>query len=200
MNIGRIINIDNTNIQIKLDINLEEYSNIMNVHLIFLDGDKKIVGEVTKVATDYVIASVVGEIINNIFLPGIGAKPSFKSQIKIINKEELELIIGTQSSENDLHLMLGESSIYRGYNINVDINQFLSNHFAILGNTGSGKSCTFARVIQNLFTKSKYIPVNANIFLFDAYGEYKNAFSFLHQFNNKLYYKSFTTNTRSRDP
>lgn len=200
MNIGRIINIDNTNIQIKLDINLEEYSNIMNVHLIFLDGDKKIVGEVTKVATDYVIASVVGEIINNIFLPGIGAKPSFKSQIRIINKEELELIIGTQSSENDLHLMLGESSIYRGYNINVDINQFLSNHFAILGNTGSGKSCTFARVIQNLFTKSKYIPVNANIFLFDAYGEYKNAFSFLHQFNNKLYYKSFTTNTRSRDP
>ncbi len=200
MNIGRIINIDNTNIQIKLDINLEEYSNIMNVHLIFLDGDKKIVGEVTKVATDYVIASVVGEIINNIFLPGIGAKPSFKSQIRIINKEELELIIGTQSSENDLHLMLGESSIYRGYNINVDINQFLSNHFAILGNTGSGKSCTFARVIQNLFTKSKYLPVNANIFLFDAYGEYKNAFSFLHQFNNKLYYKSFTTNTRSRDP
>lgn len=200
MNIGKIINIENANIEIKLDIDIDQFSNIMNVHIIFLEGDKKIVGEINKVSVDRVDASIVGEIVNNVFMPGIGAKPSFKSQIRIINKEELELIIGTQNVEEKISLLLGESSIYRGYNINVDINQFLSNHFAILGNTGSGKSSTFARIMQNIFTKSKYLPVNANIFLFDAYGEYKTAFSFLHQYNPKLYYKSFTTNTKSKDP
>ena len=48
-------------------------------------------------------------------------------------------------------------------------------------------------------TTSKYLPVNANMFIFDAYGEYKNAFSFLHNFNPSLNFKTYTTNTRQSD-
>lgn len=199
MNLGHIVNIDNTDIEVKLDINIGQYSNLMNIHVVFIENEKRIVAEVTKVNIDRIVVSIVGEIVNNVFVPGIGAKPSFRSTLRIINQEELELIIGYQNLENKIGLLLGESSIYKGYNINVDINQFLSNHFAILGNTGSGKSSTFARIMQNLFTKTKYLPVNANIFLFDAYGEYRTAFSFLHEFNPKLYCKSFTTNTKTRD-
>lgn len=199
MNLGSIINIENANIEIKLEVDIEQFSNVMNYHVVFIDGDKKIVGEIVKVTLDKIFAGVVGEIHDGVFLPGIGTKPSFKSTIRIINQEELTLIIGEQNNENEINLLLGESSIYRGFNIKADINQFLSNHFAILGNTGSGKSSTFARIVQNLFTKSKYLPINANIFLFDAYGEYRTAFSFLHDFNPKLYYKSFTTNTKTRE-
>ena len=104
------------------------------------------------------------------------------------------MILGPSDIDDADHLYLGKSSIYNGYTINVGINSFFSNHFAILGNTGSGKSCTFARIVQNIFTTSKYLPVNASIFVFDAYGEYKNAFSFLHEFNNQLNYKAYTTN------
>ena len=33
----------------------------------------------------------------------------------------------------------------------VKYNDFFSNHFAILGNSGSGKSCGVARILQNVF-------------------------------------------------
>src|SRR5690606_29980765 len=52
-------------------------------------------------------------------------------------------------------------------------------HAAILGNTGSGKSCTIASVIQSLFDfdyngeKLK----NAHIIIFDTNGEYRKAFT-----------------------
>ena len=171
----------------------------MNVHVVFDDGTKKIVGEILKATTTELNIAVVGEIVNNVFIPGVSSKPSFASQVRIVNKDELALILGPSSISDSNHLYLGKSATYNGYAINVEVNSFFSNHFAILGNTGSGKSCTFARIIQNIFTTSKYLPVNASIFVFDTYGEYKNAFSFLHEFNNQLNYKSYTTNVEDKD-
>ena len=69
----------------------------------------------------------------------------------------------------------------------MDVNKFFSHHFAILGNTGSGKSFTVSRLIQNLFAGSSYVPLNSNIFIFDAYGEYTNAFSELEKKNPMIF-------------
>ena len=41
-------------------------------------------------------------------------------------------------------------------------------------------------------------PVNANMFFFDAYGEYTNAFSKLHEYNQALNYKAYTTNPKDQ--
>ena len=56
------------------------------------------------------------------------------------------------------------------------MNSFFSNHFAILGNTGSGKSCGVARIVQNLLNNQYSLAYNANLIFFDSFGEYKNAF------------------------
>lgn len=199
-NIGKIIDINGNYVTIKIEFNVSSYGNLMNIHVIFDDGNKKIVGEILKVTLTEIIVGVVGEIIDNNFIPGVSSKPSFASSIRIVNRDELSMIIGPQDVEDSEHLYLGKSLVYNGYKINVEVNSFFSNHFAILGNTGSGKSCTFARIVQNVFTSSKYLPVNASIFVFDAYGEYKNAFNFLHSFNNQLNYKAFTTNLQNGDP
>ena len=58
----------------------------------------------------------------------------------------------------------------------------------VIGGTGSGKSSTFARIVQNIFTTSKYLPVNANIFVFDAYGEYKNLYVLVENEENAGHY------------
>ncbi len=192
-NLGSIVDINGNYIIVKNNFDITKYGSLMNVHVVFDDGTKKIVGEILKATTTEINIAVVGEIINNEFVPGITTKPSFASAVRIVNREELSLILGPSSVNDSDHLYLGKSATYNGYAINVGVNSFFSNHFAILGNTGSGKSCTFARIIQNVFTTSKYLPVNASIFVFDAYGEYKSAFSFLHEFNNQLNYKSYTT-------
>ena len=199
VNIGKIVDINGNYVQVEINFNISQYGNLMNVHVVFDDGTKRIVGEILKVTVTSLTIGIVGELVENTFIPGIGIKPSFASIVRIISKDELTLVLGPQEVDDSDHIYLGKSSIYNGYNINVKVNEFFSNHFAILGNTGSGKSSTFARMIQNIFTKSKYLPVNASIFVFDAYGEYKNAFSFLHEFNNQLNYKAYTTNVQSSD-
>ena len=191
--IGKIINIDGNIVKVKIDSSILQAGNLMNIHTIFDDGKNKIVGEIVSVDSETIKIGVVGEIVNDVFIPGVTLKPSFLSNIRIISADELKLILGDQTP-TDSSIELGISGVYQGYKINVDVNSFFSNHFAILGNTGSGKSCTFSRIMQNVFTTSRYLPVNANIFIFDAYGEYKAAFEFLHTFNDQLNFKSYTTN------
>ena len=198
-NLGKIVDINGNYVQVQISFDVSQYGNLMNVHVVFDDGMKKIVGEILKVTITTLTIGIVGELVDKVFIPGIGIKPAFASNVRIISTEELTLVLGPQEIDDSEHVYLGKSSIYNGYKINVKVNDFFSNHFAIFGNTGSGKSSTFARMIQNIFKGSKYLPVNASIFVFDAYGEYKNAFSFLHDFNNQLNYKAYTTNVQSSD-
>lgn len=194
--LGQITNVEGNIVTVKADINVLNYGNLVNIHAVFDDGKRKIVGEILKVDIEYLKIGIVGEIVGEAFVPGVNVKPGFSSLVRIISTEELSYILGSQTIVDNNQVALGTSSVYQGYKINVDVNSFFSNHFAILGNTGSGKSCTFARIVQNIFTTSKYLPINASIFIFDAYGEYKNAFSNLHEFNNNLNFKTYTTNTR----
>lgn len=76
----------------------------------------------------------------------------------------------------------------------VNINDLFSNHMAIFGNSGSGKSCGVARLLQNLFSNPNFKPYRANIFIFDAYGEYHNAFSNFSEINPNYQFKYYTTN------
>ena len=65
---------------------------------------------------------------------------------------------------------------------------------SIFGNTGSGKSYGVARLLQNIFEKSKIVPSRSNFFIFDAYGEYHNAFSKIGNYNPNYHFKYYTTN------
>ena len=139
------------------------------------------------------IVNIVGEINNGVFLSGVGLKPSFKSNIRMIKLEELEMIYGKQQLDFG-YTNFGTSNVYEGYKINVPINDFFNTHFSILGNTGSGKSCAVASIFQKLYTGSENVPLNSSLFFFDAYGEYTHAFENLHEKNPKLSYKTYTTN------
>jgi len=68
-----------------------------------------------------------------------------------------------------------------------------------LGNSGSGKSWGVARIIQNIFNNNLVNPINANLFIFDAYGEYKNSFKNLNTINPNYQYKFITTNPVDED-
>ena len=196
--LGKILDIDNSFVKIKLDIDISKQSNLINLHVVF-EEKYKIVGEIVKLDKEYGTIKIVGEIINNSFIPGFTKKPSFQSTIRMVNMDELALILGPQQITDSSKIYIGTSSVYAHYRINVGLNDFLSNHFSVLGNSGAGKSCTVARVLQNMMTSSKIPPVGAHIFLFDAYGEYTRAFSNLPQISPELNYKCYTTNTKYPD-
>lgn len=195
--LGKIQEIINNTVLIKLAIDINHQPNLINLHVIFENEDQKTVGEIVNVGQEILKANIVGEIKDGNFSPGSSSKPSFKSNVRLVNAEELEMLLGSQNIKEG-QTNFGTSNIYKGYKINVSINDFFNGHFAILGNTGAGKSCTIASIIQKIFTSTKNPPINSNMFFFDAYGEYTNAFSKLHEHNPALDYKVYTTNPYDR--
>ncbi len=195
--LGKIDEILDNTITIKLAIDINKQPNLINLHVIFDDetNKKKIVGQIVNCTQTIMTVNIVGEITGNNFTPGSSSKPSFKSIPRIVKMDELKLLLGnpepTFGTTN-----FGTSNVYSGYKINVNINEFFSNHFSILGNSGAGKSCTVSSILQKLFSSDK-APIYSNLFFFDAYGEYTNAFSKLHEKNPNVNYKAYTTNVIS---
>lgn len=193
--LGKILEINDNSVTVELSIDINEQPNLVNLHVVFEHEDKKIVGEIVRINQKELVANIMGELVDNVFVPGVSTKPSFKSLVRIVKVEELNLILGSNETKKGT-TFFGTSNVYEGYSINVGINDFFSNHFAILGNSGSGKSCTVASVIQKLFTSNLTPPINSNIIFFDAFGEYSRAFSKLHDINSSINYKVYTTNQR----
>jgi len=75
-------------------------------------------------------------------------------------------------------LTIGQSVVFEGYDVKARIDDFFGGHTAILGNTGSGKSCTVASVLQSLFEKAtEHKARGATFIVFDVNGEYSQALS-----------------------
>lgn len=193
---GKIRYIDD--ITAVVDINKDNMvvPNLMNLHVVFENDIDKLLGEVKKVDTETVHIDLLGQFVENRFIAGTIKKPTLDSKVRVINDDELNIILG---KDDEKSLYLGHSAIYPEKNVYIDINQFFSNHAAIFGNTGSGKSCSVARIVQNIFLNKQFLSYNANLFIFDAYGEYKNAFKVLNQINPNYQYKFITSNPTDPD-
>jgi len=177
---GKITEI-NGNSCIVENISHVTHSELMNCHVVFPESDRLVVGEIIKIGEEKITILLVGEIRSNRFFPGVVKKPS--TTPRIINVNELELIIGKQTKDIPT---LGHSTIYKNYDVKLPIDSMFGNHLAIIGNTGSGKSCGVTRILQNLFTECTNKPKNSHFVIFDAYGEYTHAFDGL-DVNTKVY-------------
>ena len=83
---------------------------------------------------------------------------------------------------------IGTSVVFDDYKVKVKIDEFFGGHSAILGNTGSGKSCTVASIVQSVFEKPSAHPaLGASFILFDTNGEYRQAFAMLPDPIGRLY-------------
>ncbi len=192
--LGTIIGIEENDVFVKLEINVLEFKNLINVHVVLAEDNKIIIGEIINIKDGIAQIGLLGEMEGEKFIFGVSVKPSFASQVKLVSKEKIPMIISVSDYKEYKDLYLGESSIYEGIKIHVNINNFFSNHFAILGSTGSGKSCGVARIIQNIFDKKQYIAYKSSLFIFDAYGEYHTAFKDINKYNPGLNFKTYTTN------
>ena len=192
--LGTIIGIQDNTVLLRLNVELDKFENLINLHVVMEEPNKKFVGEIVDIKENIAYVNLLGEIKDDKFVFGVIRKPSFGSSVKLISKERIPLIIGVSDYKDNKYLYLGESPVYEGVKIGVSINDFFSGHFAIFGSTGSGKSHSIARILQNLFEKTESIAYRASIFIFDAYGEYHNAFSQLNKKTPEINFKTYTTN------
>ena len=188
---GKIVYINGSVAHISIPDGTPVSMDLLNMHVVFEDGDRKVLGEVEDVSETEIKVHFLGVIENDKFIGGVLRKPTLESNIRLITEEELKLITG----ENDPGMFkMATSPLYNDKPIYVNINDLCSNHFAIFGNTGSGKSYGVASFLQSLFYNKEFLPYRANFMIFDAYGEYHNAFERLSEVNPNYQFKYYTTN------
>lgn len=197
--LGKIISIEDNTVTIKLEIEVDKIQSLTNLLVIMQDSKNNFIGEITNIQKETAEINLLGEMVNDKFVFGIVRKPSFGAVIKLVSKEKVKSMISVDDYSEEKDLYVGKSIIYDGVDICVNINSFFSEHFAIFGSTGSGKSCSVSRLIQNVFSKTRQIPYKASLFIFDAYGEYHSAFTKLHDNVPEINFKAYTTNVNSTD-
>ena len=189
--IGKIVSIRNSIIYVQLTVNVYQLDSLIGKNVTF---DDKYIGEVLSVSTNMLEVILIGEIVNKIFIPGNVSVPPFNAKCRLTTIEEIDIMYGVDNRKNVIKI--GKSSLYENYDIHLNINSFFSGHFSIFGNSGSGKSHFVSRLLQGIFYDAKKLPFNTNIFLFDAYGEYQQAFGNINQVNSNLNYKVITTDLK----
>ena len=197
--LGDIIGVEENIVSIRLNESVIQSQGILNLYVVMEEKEKICVGEIINIKDGIANINLVGEMINNKFVFGVIRKPSLNAKVKLVSKEKIPLIIGFDDYNERNDLFIGNSPIYENIPLGVNINSFFNGHFAIFGSTGSGKSCGVARILQNLFYKKDAIPYKASILIFDAYGEYHNAFKNINKTYPNINFKAYTTNTKISD-
>lgn len=112
---------------------------------------------------------------------GVVAFPSVGDQILIPTPEQIAAIVGAK--DKDRRVRIGSSPLAANTSIMVDPDKIFGRHLAVLGNTGSGKSCSVAGLIrwsldaaQASLAEGVERP-NARFIILDPNGEYAKAFA-----------------------
>ncbi len=193
--LGEILEIQNNILIIKKNANIR--NDIINFYVKITDQNKIFIGEIIAFKQETINIKIVGEIINNQFVYGISNRPTINGLVKLLNNDEIKILFNMTNYSPVKSVYLGKSALYQNYPIYANINNLFANHLVVLGNTGSGKSCGMARLLQNLFYQKDVSPNKATFFIIDAYGEYQNAFSMINYVHPELNFKSYTTDLKS---
>jgi uncharacterized protein len=125
------------------------------------------------------------------FFQGNTTLPSPTEPVYLVEDNELSKIFNSDSSRM---FHLGKLASNDEINFLLDGDKFFSKHVAVVGSTGSGKSCAVSRILQNVVGISnaknlnKSVKKNSHIIIFDIHSEYKSAFEIEKSENFNLNY------------
>jgi hypothetical protein len=116
---------------------------------------------------------LIGEIRNDagktVFQRGVANYPSIGDSAIMMSEEDLRLIYGGADAD---HAHIGDLQQNPNIGVNIDIDNLVSRHFALLGATGVGKSSGVAIILQKILESRP----NLRIFLVDPHNEYSRCF------------------------
>ncbi len=197
LKIGRVIGVTSGSVDVELTVGREReiqhatrsYSVGQLGSYVTIQGrDRVLVAFVTRVETEPATADEVaprltmqvqllGEMHGARFARGVNAYPLIGDEVCVATHDDFAMIFGAQDVLADSHdypaaFRLGQFALNTEFEVRIMGSEFFAKHAAVVGNSGSGKSCATARIIQEALD----LP-QTQVVLFDMHGEYKAAFS-----------------------
>lgn len=199
--IGRVIDVRSTIIRVALDVGAKGFTKVgpdglqtvgvVNSYVTVPAGAHQVVGIVTGVyisgrqearsrpelltqddtATYELEATVVGRFEGDVFKSGLTGYPPLHAPVQAATPTEVKSIFLPKDAPA---LRIGTSAVASEQSVYLDANLLLGHHCAVVGSTGSGKSCTVTAVLDGLLDHA--IP-NGHIVIFDINGEYAQPFA-----------------------
>ena len=127
---------------------------------------------------------MIGTIEDGRYIQGVYNYPILDNPVWYVTRQDLDIIFDQKQNgeqinfKDDFYLPIGTSPSFPDYQVKINPDRMFGKHAAILGNTGSGKSCTLTSILQSLFQfeyNGKKLQ-SAHVVIFDTNGEYKDAF------------------------
>lgn len=127
---------------------------------------------------------------------GVYSFPSVGDIVVVPNQNQLRAIV--QNKDNNAKVKIGTSPMAANAPVFINPDRIFGRHIAILGNTGSGKSCSVAGLIRWSLEEAKNeLPegkkLNSRFIVLDPNGEYCDAFDGLA--NVRCFQVTFNDNT-----
>lgn len=126
-------------------------------------------------------ATMIGSIDATQFRQGINLFPVLDSKVFLTTKADLDAIFGRGGQGEEIDpdnpgycIPIGKSVVFPDYSIYIDPDAFFGKHAAIIGSTGSGKSCSIATILQSVISRDEV--KRTRIVILDTNGEYRAAF------------------------
>ena len=111
------------------------------------------------------------------FRRGVESYPTVGDAVLLPTQNQLRAIV---ESGDNRHVLIGTSPLAANAEVKIDPDRLFGRHLAVLGNTGSGKSCSVAGLIRWSMDEARKArggaDPNARFIVLDPNGEYANTF------------------------
>ncbi len=112
------------------------------------------------------------------FRRGVESYPTVGDAVLLPTQNQLRAIV---ESGDNRHVLIGTSPLAANAEVKIDPDRLFGRHLAVLGNTGSGKSCSVAGLIRWSMDEARKTrngaDPNARFIVLDPNGEYAKTFS-----------------------
>ena len=120
---------------------------------------------------------LLGEIQAGRFVRGVNDYPIVGDDVWVAVRDDFEMIFGSfdqllSGARHPKSFPLGRFALTPEFEVKVLGSELFAKHLCVVGNSGSGKSCTTAKILQEVLD----LP-DAQVVLFDLHGEYRRAFA-----------------------
>lgn len=123
-------------------------------------------------------AQLLGTVRSDKFSRGVAEYPTVGDTVRLGVDEDFELIFGSfedvakASDGAKRSFSMGRFAVDQDFEVKVLGKEFFAKHVAVMGNSGSGKSCCTAKIVHEALK----LP-HAQVVMFDMHGEYLASFA-----------------------
>lgn len=130
---------------------------------------------------------------------GVLTFPTVGDPVRIPTADVLACLTGRSSPGS---ISIGRAPLAGGSELHVEVDALFASHLAVLGGTGSGKSCSIASLIRSAVTEARHLNESPRprIIVLDINGEYAHSFDDLGVEVRRLSVEAEDDNERFRLP